>query len=159
MKKRKISKKGIDEKVATILLVAFIIALLIMGFLWGKQLIKQRVSKETALSEKKFQCPDLAITVKEAVRTMNTVLITVENQKDAKIEKLTFGIVSDGKTVPIESFDVLNGLELKKYEINIEATGISNAENIDVIPWIKVAKGNFVPCSEQHVLARITEIS
>lgn len=153
MARKRISKKGVDEKVATILLVGFIIALLIMGFLWGRQLIKQRVSKELALSEKQSQCTDVLITAIEAIQTGDTILLTLENKKDIKIEKFTFRIMKDSTAETSDSFEMLNSLEIRRYEI----TTSSQAETVDIIPWIKVAKSNFVPCSQQHVLAKVSQ--
>ena len=159
MLKKKISKKGIDEKIATILLVAFIIALLVIAFLWGSKFIKQRASKELQISEKKFQCNDILITARDAAQTINTVQLLVENKKDRKIGKFAFRVISNDKAVPIDSYDVLNGLEIKNYELNLENTGIETADSIDIIPYIKIAKSNFVPCSDQHAVIKVTQTS
>ena len=152
--KRKISKKGLDEKVATVLLVGLIIMLILIGFLWAREFIKNRASKETKLAEKQFQCRDVALTVRDVSQEGSILYVNVENKKDTKIDKIIFRVGVETESKPIESFDALNGMEIKRYELNVE--GIGSIETVDVIPWIKAAKSTFVPCSEQHVIARIS---
>lgn len=156
MKKKILSKKGMDEKIATILLVGFVIVLLLIAFLWVKSFVKSRASKEIQLSEKQFECKDIAITVTDVTKAEaeNALWITVENKKDVKIEKITFRLVGDEQAKIIDSYDALNSIEIKKYELDINNIGFTIA-NVDIIPWIKVARNNFVPCSQQHVLATV----
>lgn len=155
MKKKILSKKGMDEKIATILLVGFVIVLLLIAFLWVKSFVKSRASKEIQLSEKQFECKDIAITVTDVTESADALWITVENKKDAKIEKITFRLVGDEQAKVIDSYDALNSIEIKKYELATSNIGFTIA-NVDIIPWIKVARNNFVPCSQQHVLAIVS---
>ena len=153
MPKKRISKKGVDEKIATILLVGFIIALLVLGFLWVRGFMKSRASKELALSEKKFECKDISITATDVADLGSNVGLTLENKNDAKIEKFIFRLSADEASNTIESFDALNGLEIKNYEISKGA--LTEVDEVDVIPWVKVAKGIFVPCSQQHIVVNV----
>ena len=61
--------------------------------------------------------------------------------------------MKDSTAETSDSFEMLNSLEIRRYEI----TTSSQAETVDIIPWIKVAKSNFVPCSQQHVLAKVSQ--
>ncbi len=151
---RKISKKGIDEKIATILLVGFIIALLVLGFLWVRGFMKSRAAKELALSEKQFECKDISITAKDVASLGENIGLTLENKKEIKVEKFSFRLMVGDESITVESFDVLNGLEIKNYEIN-KGT-LTEVDEIDVIPWVKAARNVFVPCSQQHVVVSVS---
>ena len=150
---KKISKKGIDEKIATILLVGFIIALLVLGFLWTRSFMKSRASKELQLSERQFGCKDISITTRDIASLGGNIGLTLENKKEMKIEKFSFRLISGDESGTVESFDVLNGLEIKDYEISRGA--LTEVDEVDVIPWIKVAKNVFVPCSQQHIVIEV----
>lgn len=150
---KRIKKKGVEEKVATILLVGFIIALIVLGFLWVRGFMKSRASKELALGEKQFACNEISITATDIASLGENIGITIENKKDMKVEKFSFRLTGSDQSSTVESYDILNGLEIKNYEIS---QGIlTSVAQIDIIPWIKVAKNVFVPCSQQHVLVNV----
>ena len=151
--KRK-DKKAISSFVATVLLIAFVVALILMVVLWGRTYILERAEKEGALSEKQLECGNLDITIVNAQRQGSEALITIKNLKDSSIDKFTFRLIG-AETDVKESFDKLLGLEVKQYTFNLIEDEVKYLDEIDVIPWLKVAQGYFVPCSTKHIVANV----
>ncbi|MBI2663433.1 hypothetical protein HYX15_02780 [Candidatus Woesearchaeota archaeon] len=160
MKKRyfmnvKKNKKAVSSFVATVLLVAFVVALVLLVMLWGRTYILERAAKEGALSEKQLECENLDITVVNAFQQGDNTLVTIKNQKDVLINKFTFRLTGQETDVK-ESFEALSGLEIKQYTLQLTSDEVKGLDKIDVIPWLKVAPGYFVPCSKKHVLVSIS---
>ncbi len=160
MSVKKRYKKGIRDKraissfVATVLLIAFVIALILLVILWGRAYILERAEKEGALAEKQLECGNLDITIVNAFQQGNNALITIKNLKDSLINKFTFRLIGQETDVK-ESFEPLSGLEIKQYTIELTADEIKNLDKLDIIPWLKVAPGYFVPCSNKHIIANV----
>lgn len=152
---KKKNKKAVSSFVATILLVAFVIAVILMVILWGKTYILERAEKEGLLAEKQLDCGNLDITIVNAYQQGDNAIITIKNLKDMPINKFTFRLIGQETDVK-ESFEPLLGLEVKQYIIELTADEVKNLDKIDVIPWLKVAQGYFVPCSSKHIIANIT---
>ena len=60
------------------------------------------------------------------------------------------------KTEPKESFDALDKLAVKQYNLTFTEDEIKLLDKIDIIPWIKVAPGYYIPCSEQHLVSLVS---
>lgn len=155
-KRRKFLSKGISPLIATVLIIGFVVSVTALGFMWGSDFIKKRASKEIAIGEKQFSCTEVAITVREAVKTGGSLLVTLENKKDAKIDKITFRVISGDDAENIDSYDVLNGMEIKRYEVNVANIVSGSISQVDIIPYVKVAKSRYAMCAEQHVLAVVS---
>ncbi len=142
MKKRVRGKKGIDTYVATVLLVGFVIIILILAFLWGRNYILSRAAKSEALGEKQYECASVKIAIPEAKKGGNTALIKIENAGSVQVDKFLF---RSGEDVPVENYIALAPGELKSYEAGFTSLG----SEMQVIPWLKVASNQFVPCSNK----------
>jgi|TARA_Y100000310_G_scaffold38954_1_gene36542 hypothetical protein len=151
--KRK-DKKAISSFVATVLLIAFVVALILIVILWGRTYILERAEKEGALSEKQLECGNLDITIVNAQQQGDKALITIKNLKDSTIDKFTFRLIG-AETDVKESFDKLLGLEVKQYALSLVEDEVKSLDEIDVIPWLKVVRGYFVPCSTKHIVANL----
>ena len=147
-------KKGISPLIATVLLIAFVIAIVVLIILWGKHYIEEKAAKQGKLAEKQLECERVQITIVKATRTGGTLSIGIKNLKDIPIGKFTFRIEGE-KTEVIESKEKLNGLEVKEYQVEFTEDVIKNVDKINVIPWLKVATGYYVPCSNKHVVVNI----
>jgi len=149
-----VNKKGITPQIATILLVAFVIALLIIIFLWGKRYIEERALKQGKLAEKQLECENVALTIVSASEVAaGEARVILKNLKDKPIDKFVFravGAVGEAKT----STDRLEGLAVKEYSI-IFSEQVKNLEKVDIIPWLKVAPRVYVPCSTKLISANI----
>lgn len=142
MKKKVRGKKGIDNYVATVLLVGFVIIILVLAFLWGRNYILSRAAKSEALGEKQYDCAQVKISVPVAQKGGNTAIIQIENAGNVQVDKFLF---RSGTADPVENYDSLAKGELKSYEISMSTLG----NEMQVIPWLKVSSNQFVPCSDQ----------
>ena len=162
-KKKKINKKGISPMVATILLIAFVVAIILLILLWGKNYIEELAEKRGLLAEKKQECTKLKLDVVKACRQgspedpgvhVTIANIVLRNEVDIPIHKFIF---TAGDSEPIEKYGTewkLGGLETKSYP-NLEFTP-AGINYIDVIPHLRVALGHYVPCSDQKIRVKLT---
>ena len=153
MKKRKINKKGISPLIATVLLIGFVIAVILLIVLWGKNYIEELAEKRGALAEKQQECLQVELDVLKACWAGTEADIVVRNKADVPIHKFVFRAI--GKTgEPVEVREPLGGLETKSYNFQF-STDVGVVNNIEIIPHLKVALGHYVPCSKQSVTVRI----
>ena len=151
---KKSNKRAASSFVATILLIAFVIAIILMVILWGRTYILERAEKEGLLAEKQLDCGNLDITIVNAYQQGENAFIVIKNLKDLQINKFTFRLIGQEADIK-ESFEPLLGLEVKQYILELTEDEVKNLDKIDVIPWLKVAQGYFVPCSNNHIVANI----
>jgi hypothetical protein len=152
--KKKDSKKATSNFVASVLLVTFVVVIIVIVSLWGRNYVLERAEKEGALSEKQLECTDIAIKVESLNIQGDNALIVIKNLADTKISKLSFRLegIDSGVT---ESFEALSDLAVKEYTIELTPPEALSLDKIEVIPWLKVAEGYFVPCSNKKVTALI----
>ncbi|MEM4245399.1 MAG: archaellin/type IV pilin N-terminal domain-containing protein [Candidatus Nanoarchaeia archaeon] len=153
VKRGRIPKRGISPLIATVLLIGFVIALLLLIMLWGKNYIEELAAKRGALAQKQQECQLVGITVKSLSFQDTTATLVIENTKDKQIDKFIFrSMKENGDSIEVmESFNKLGGLEVNQYEVPFTKSG---AEKVDVIPSLKAGKNKYVPCSEQHVTVK-----
>lgn len=153
MKKRKISKKGISPMVATVLLVGFVVAIIILIFLWGKNYIEELAEKRGLLAEKQQECTQIQLEVMKACWAGDTVSeLVIRNNANVPIHKFIFTAVG-GTGEPVERTDKLGGLETKSYK-DLKFS-IADIKSIDIVPNLRVALGHYVPCSKQKITAKL----
>ena len=149
-------KKGISPLIATILLIGLTVSLVTLTVLWGRQYIIEKASKEGKLSEKKLLCGTIQLNIVNSYQIGNKGYITIKNLKDLKVNKFTFRLQGE-KTELKESFDILDALAVKQYELSFTEDELKKLDKIDVIAWLKVAPGYYIPCSEQHIIALVSK--
>ncbi|MDD5331842.1 MAG: hypothetical protein PHE43_03415 [Candidatus Nanoarchaeia archaeon] len=150
-----INKKGISPLIATILLVGFAIAVLAIAFLWARGYIEEKAAKEGKLAEKQFECEDIEFTITSIQVTGSSVRVALKNLKDKNIDKLTFRIEGDSKSDLRNEYVSLEGLEVKPYEVEFDSSKINDPTKVSVIPWINVAPGYYLPCSNKFKTALV----
>ena len=148
--KLRLNKKGVSEQIATVLLIGFVIALLAFVILWGKNYIQEKAEKQGKLAEKQFECENIQFEVVNSYKQGDEIVVTLKNTKNKAIEKLTFRAGIQG--FASNSFDKLDSLSVRQYIVKPNEN-IANVNSIDIIPWLKVAKGYYVPCSAKHIEA------
>jgi flagellin-like protein len=148
-------KRGISPLIATVMLIGFVIAVSSIVFLWGQGYIQERAEKEGKLAEKKLECESVDFTVTQAIRTAGLVDLVLKNKKSDKLGKFTFRVVGR-ETQTIDDATPLDGLAIQKYNIAFAEDVIgTRIKEVDIIPWLKVARGYFIPCSTKVVKARV----
>ncbi len=153
MKKKRIGKRGIDQQVATILLIALVIIILLLVFLWGRNFVESRAAKSGLLSERSVQCNDIKITASESRKAGNTAFVTLENTGEVRVEKLLFRV--EGIS-PEEMYDPLFTGSTHKYEIIFEDS-LDDVDEIQIVPWLEVAEAKFIPCSDKVLTLNLQE--
>lgn len=148
------NKRGISPLISTVLLVGFVVALLIIVMLWGKSYVQEIMQKRGALAEKQSECIDVKISVTSLTTNPNLFRIVITNEKDRDIGKFTFRVMGDKDEVS-ESFTELESLAVKEYEVPFSEDTVGAVKSVDIIPWLKVVRGHYVPCSKQHIIAKI----
>lgn len=145
-----LKKRGISQQIATVLLVGFTIALLVLLFLWGQQFIKERAAKQGKIAEIELNCGEIDISIVNAYQQGSNAIIVLKNKRDMKINKFTFRL--EGSDIePKETLDKLNNLEVKQYTIPFEEDELKTLNRITVVPWLKVAFGYYLPCNKQRI--------
>ena len=148
-------KKGISPQIATVLLVAFVIALLVTVFLWGRNYIQERAEKEGKLAEKQLECENIGFEVVNAYQQGNNIVITLKNEKEREIGKFTFRIIGDEVEV-VESYDKLDSLTIRQYLLEFRGDIVIIPKSVSIIPWLSIARGYYVPCSKKSIDVRIS---
>ena len=148
--KLRLNKKGISEQIATVLLIGFVIALLAFVILWGRNYIQEKAEKQGKLAEKQLECENIQFEVVNSYKQSDEIVVTLKNAKSKAIEKFTFRVGTQG--FASNSFDRLDSLSIRQYVVK-PAENIENIDSIDIIPWLRVAKGYYVPCSAKHIEA------
>lgn len=150
------NRRAVSHQVATILLVGFTVALAIIAFLWMRNYLEERAAKEGKLSEKQLECGNLQIEVTNTYQKGSYAFITIKNLKDSDIGKFTFRLIGTKRVEPREDLTRLKGFEIAEYSVLFDQSGGNSIEKIDTIPWIKVARDVYVPCSSKVVSSRVT---
>ncbi len=145
--------------IATVLLIAFIVAVVVLIILWGKGYIEELAEKRGALAEKQQECTKIKLDVVKACWRGNNADIVIRSQANIPIHKFIFRAVGNiGE--PVERFGRewrLGALETKEYS-NIDfSTDVGLIKKIDIIPHLQVALGHYVPCSKQKISVKLTD--
>lgn len=153
--KSKEKKRGISPLVATILLVGFVIALIVIIILWSRAYMEELIQKRGAIAEIEAKCPNVGFTVLDASKSGDYINLVIQNNKDVEIGKFLFRVKGD-KGYDIHSITPkLKLLETAEFPLIVDAEKTGKVELVEIIPWLKVAKQKYIPCSGQAVEAKI----
>lgn len=155
---KKIGKKGISPMIATILLIGFVIAIILLVLLWGKNYIEELAEKRGLLAEKQQECTKIDLEVPKACWRGTTAEVVIKNKANVPIHKFVFRAVG-AVGEPVEKYGTqwkLGGLETKSYDLEF-SSDVGVISNIDIIPHLRVALGHYVPCSKQTVRVRLSD--
>ncbi|MFH0936065.1 MAG: archaellin/type IV pilin N-terminal domain-containing protein [Candidatus Woesearchaeota archaeon] len=142
-------KRGVSPLIATVLLVGFVVALLVIVMLWGRGYIEEIKQKEGTVAEQKLSCAtDIAIDITGINVIGNNLDISIENQRE-KIDAFTFRCTEESGNIKIVNLDSsLDAYSNNKFLIAC----LSTTKQVDVIPKLKIGKNIYEPCSAQHVI-------
>jgi len=157
-KKKKVDKKGISPLIATVLLIGFVVAIMVLVFLWGKNYIEELAQKRGLLAEKEQQCTQVKLEVLRACWSGRTVSeLVIRNNANLPIHKFVFTAVgSEGQPVERTGADgKLGALETKTYAINEGELAVEDIQGVNIIPHLRVAIGRYVPCTKQKITAKL----
>lgn len=155
VKRGRVLKRGISPLIATVLLIGFVVALVLLIALWGKNYIEELAAKRGALAQKQQECQLVEINVKSMNFVANTATLTIENTKDKPVDKFVFRAMNEaGDSLEVlEDYTKLGSLEVSQYDVQFTSAG-SLIKKVDVIPALKAGKNKYVPCSDKHVTVK-----
>jgi hypothetical protein len=154
MKKRNINKKGISPMIATILLIGFVIAIILLVVLWGKNYVEELAQKRGALAEKQQECTQVDLDVVKSCWRGTTAEIAIRNKANVPVHKFIFRAVGTSGE-PVEAVKKLGALETVSYDLEF-SSDVGTINNVDIIPHLRVAFGHYVPCSKQKITVRLS---
>jgi flagellin-like protein len=145
-------KRGISPLIATVLLIGFTVALLVVVMLWGRGYIEEVKQKEGTISEQKLNCAtDIGIDITSINVAGSNLEIAIENKKE-KIDAFTFRCVENENIKVVNLDQGLDAYSTNKFLILCSST----TKQVDIIPRLIVGKGVYEPCSAQHVIYDLT---
>ncbi|MFW5852456.1 MAG: archaellin/type IV pilin N-terminal domain-containing protein [Nanoarchaeota archaeon] len=165
MRKRgffRFNKKGISPLIATVLLIAFAVALGAVVMNWGRSYVEETARQSGVTSDTKVTCAQkVRLEIVQVGRVPricynedeSVIEITLQNKGEVELLGLLFNVLGTegtGETVDIE--ETLQRSRIKKYEIEYSESEHGEAEFIQVVPKVQVT-GSAVPaeCSDSHL--------
>lgn len=158
------NKKGISPIVATVILIGFVVLIILLIWLWSRNIYVEQANKETALAQEKVKCNQVQIEIERIVGTFEVrnvggiILKGFEVREDlgtfirASLVYVDLGI---GESFPLTQ---------SNQDCSQEGTGPStpgalcgNSKTVDVIPALQPeGRGApLVPCERGHILVNV----
>jgi flagellin-like protein len=173
--KKLMNKKGVSPLIATVLLIAFAVALGAIVMNWGRGYVEDTQSFARSTSESQLICSsavDLDFNVKNVVVDLQQgsyakVNMTIEGMGDHIIESFVIQLFNDPKGQGITIYanntttDRLQSFQVKNYNFSVNRTGDNKVENITrfvMIPRILSQNDNQTACPNKKVEIKSEDI-
>ncbi len=140
-------KRGISPLIATVLLIGFTVALIILLIIWGKNYIEERTQKDAELSAELLKCSNLEF---EVVNVMNDA-ISVRNTGSVDIKGFVFAGIE-------EDIDPAYVTIPKGGSGEVPFTSAGGIDELKLIPALRLDMTNapLVPCSNKLKVIAVT---
>ncbi len=173
MKKRlfKISffnnKKGISPLIATVLLIAFAVALGAVVMNWGRSYVEETARQSGITSDTKVTCAQqvrLEIALDSSRRPMicydendRNIRLTVINRGGVDLQGFLFNVLGEDGIFDQDFDEVLERSRLKRFTLDYDVGEFGDIEFVQIVPKVRVS-GSATPaeCSDSDL--RIDEI-
>ena len=143
-------KRGITPLIATVILIGFAIAIIIIVILFTSNYVKDLQEKQGALAQTKYTCAtDIGISIRNAQLSGGSITITIENLKQP-IDNFYIVVRNRGSQETVELQEALATADIQDYTITYNPAIVGTPKEIDVIPRIEVAPTIYEACSGQH---------
>ncbi|MEM2121872.1 MAG: archaellin/type IV pilin N-terminal domain-containing protein [Candidatus Woesearchaeota archaeon] len=157
-------KKGVSPLIATVLLIAFAVALGAVVMNWGRSYVEETATYAKSKSETEVRCSmDVRIEGVKSGQKMKVcynnsgglVNFVIRNSGEKAVEKLLVHVLTTdnqvhskeiNQTIPVGTL----------FSSNSNYTG--NFEQLEIIPNIYVS-GQYIPCTEANLVFHSTEIN
>lgn len=149
MQKRGMNKKGISPLIATVLLIAFAVALGAVVMNWGRSYVEETAKQSGQTSDAKVTCAQkVKIEIVEVAKTPKIcynenegyVEITLQNKGEVNLEGLLFNVLGDeGTGISYDVNETLERSRIKKYTIDYDTSEHGAIEFVQIIPKIDVS--------------------
>jgi len=149
-------KRGVSKFISTVILVGFVIALLVVVFMWGKGFIEELAEKRGAIAEKELECQSVEISVRDAFFEIYDLNVVLRNTGSVKVDRFIFRLEGDKSNI-VEKSDMKlsSGFELEYVLNDIPRDEVGNLERVVIIPHLKAGPGKFIPCDGQTIAAKM----
>lgn len=154
------TKKGVSPLVATILLIAFAVAIIVLVTIWGRNYIEEKAQKEGALAQLESECQNVEFGFVEACRysILSKVNVTLKNEKTRQIDGFVFQFKMGGDINPVEVLKRISGGETRVLDVAPSNPSFADATSVNMIPRLKAGKDVYIPCSQKAVEVNIEGI-
>jgi len=146
-------KRGVSPLIATVLLIAFAVALGAVVMNWGKQQVHSHVEeielcKEVSLSWYSFNSRE------QICYTDSKIAFTLENGAEFEIEDLKIIVVGEKEVFSQEgSVSNLRKSDIRKAEVAYDMNIYGTPQEVRLVPIILI-DNNKVVCSAEHALIK-----
>lgn len=144
------NKKGVSPLIATVLLIAFAVALGTVVMNWGKAFMATPSQKECGLVHISWYQRDGN---DQLCYSSSSIVFTIENGADAEIEGIK--LVSDGTRDIFKKEETLDKpmakADIAKVSVEYDKSAYGAIEQLRLIPKVKV-KNEVVICSSQALI-------
>lgn len=155
---RKNKKRGISPLIATVLLIGFTIALVIIIFFWISSFTKERAAKTEEIVEAEVSCATaIDVGVEKSCLDSSGVHFILENRKNTDISGFVLRLESttDPNVDVIEINQILKALEVTN--VDVVPQNLNVPESALIIPKITI-DGKTALCQEKAIEVFINEI-
>ncbi len=153
------NKKAISPLIATVLLIAFAVALGAVVMNWGRSYVEETAQQSAVTSDTRVACAQ-QVNI-EIVQTQGNprvcydeddsqVDITIQNRGDIDIDGVTFNVLgTEGSGVNLEDESVIGRSNIERFTIDYDSSEHGDIEFVQIIPKIQIS-GSSVPveCSD-----------
>ncbi|MFC1723307.1 archaellin/type IV pilin N-terminal domain-containing protein [Nanoarchaeota archaeon] len=156
------NKKGVSPLIATVLLIAFAVALGAVVMNWGRGYVEDTANTARERSDTEVKCAsdvDIAVVDIDGTPqicynisgTTDYMEMIVENRKSTTVESLTVRMIGTSTRVP-ETYNLgdssnLTANKAKFFNVSYDAGTLGDIQQVKITPTIKVA-GQDVICAQ-----------
>ena len=158
----KMNKKGISPLIATVLLIAFAVALGAVVMNWGRSYVEETSIQSAETSDTKVTCAQkVKIEIVEVAKTpkicYNTdsgeIEITLQNRGEVALEGLLFNALGiEGTGITYDTNESIRRSRIKKFNIEYDESEHGSIEFVQVIPKVRVTgSARAAECSDSDL--------
>ena len=161
MKRFFMDKRGISPLIATVLLIAFAVALGAIVMNWGRSYVEETARQSAITSDTKVTCAQqVRLDVVQVNRVpricynedAGNIEITLQNRGEVDILGMLFNVLGEDGATTEESDFVLARSRIRKFDIEYDRSEFGEIEFVQVVPMVQVT-GSAVPaeCSDSNL--------
>ena len=155
------SKRGISPLIATVLLIAFAVALGAVVMNWGRSYVEETARQSGITSDTRVTCAQqVNLEVVQVGRVPRicynsnerVIDVTMTNSGDVEILGVLFNVLGENGVAEHESDFVLGRGRINKYSIDYDISELGSIEFVQAIPKVRV-RGSATPaeCSDSNL--------
>lgn len=151
------SKKGVSPLIATVLLIAFAVALGAVVMNWGKTYVEDQADRVGKRSDSQITCSmDVQLNwykrnnIDQVCYGSNYVFFTIDNKGNIDVEDLK--LIVDGETDIFVNESLINETfkkaYIKRFNITYDNSTYGAIQQVRIVPTVNI-KGDILVCSDR----------